>query len=144
MIINFYLLNKLRTYRNFFFLFTNFSFSCYCGQIERKKIEHQIKKMMLKHFLIIVGIIGFRFSLHYQYQGKEKCPFNEHENLIVSLSSFGSLYALALWAKFKPPWGTDDFKLKIINRFSPLFGTLVIGQLLIVLLLLLGLDFVIC
>ena len=98
---------------------------------------------MLKHFLIIVGIIGLGFGLHYQCQGKEKFLFTEHEKLIGAVSVFGSLYALALWAEFKLSWRTNDFKLRIINRFSPLFGTLVVGQLLIILLSLPGLAFII-
>ena len=67
----------------------------------QEEIDRQIKKLMLMRLLLIVGIIGLGFDLHYQYQGQEKSLFKEHDNLIVTLSIFGSLYALVLWAVFK-------------------------------------------
>ena len=110
----------------------------------QEKIEHRIKNVMLMHFLIIVEIIGLGFGLHYQYKGQEKSLFEEHEHHTIALSVFGSLYALVLWAEFKLSWRISDFKLRFINRFSPLFGTLVVGQLMIMLFPLSGLAFIIC
>ena len=89
-------------------------------------------------------IIGLGFYLHYQYQGQEKSLFKEHDNIILTLSVTGFLYALVLWAEFKLSWRTNDFKLRFINRFSRLLGNLIVGLHLVILLPLPGLAFVIC
>ena len=94
-------------------LFFNFlaCFSFLANLLCKKKALHWFKRVMLKHFLVTVGIIGLGFSLHYQ---RERNLFSK--SMRTLFSPFLFLDPCMLW----PCGQNSNFHGKLMTSNSDL------------------------